>query len=102
METAITILRQDPKDKREHVETVHKVFRTDEKLKPETISALLGVDVDIDPNEIKMRRRLARGQLTSGLVLHILLVSLVLSSIFIFGTMWLMKIGIFHDTVATF
>lgn len=99
VETALTVLRQDPDSKHEQVETLHKVFRTDEKLKPETISALLGVDIDIDSKEIALRRKYARGELTAGLITHILLVSLVLSSIFILGSMWFLKVGFFHKTV---
>jgi len=99
VETALTVLHEDPKSHKEHVETLHKIFTSDEKLNPEAISTLLGVDVDISAAEIEMRHRRAKGQLTAGLVMHILLVSLVLSSIFIFGSMWLLKVGIFHQTV---
>lgn len=102
VETALTVLREDPNDKKEHVETLHRVFRSDEKLKPETISALLGVDVEISANERELRRKHAKGQLTAGLAMHILLISLVLSTIFIFGSMWLLKVGIFHQTVVDF
>ncbi len=98
VETAITVLREDPVDHKEHVETMHKVFRTDEKLKPETISALLGVDVAITSDELKMRRKHARGELTAGLVVHILLISLVLCTVFILGSMWLLQVGIFHQS----
>lgn len=99
VETALTVLREDPKDHKEHVETLHKIFRTDEKLKPETVSALLGVDVELSEKDIELQRKHAKGQLTAGLVINILLISLVLSSVFIFGSMWLLKIGLFHQTI---
>ncbi len=100
VETALTVLREDPVDHKEHVETLHKIFRSDEKLNPEIISGLLGVDLDISPNEMELRRKRARGELTAGLAIHILMISLVLSSIFIFGSMWLLKVGVFHETVS--
>ncbi len=100
VETALTVLREDPVDHKEHVETLHKIFRSDEKLNPETISGLLGIDLDVSPNDMDLRRKHARGELTAGLAIHILLVSLVLSSVFIFGSMWLMKVGVFHETDA--
>lgn len=102
VETALTVLHKDPKDSREHAETFHKVFNTDEKLSPETISTLLGVDIDMNPKDLELHRQRARGQLTGGLAMHILLISLVLSSIFIFGSMWLLKVGFFHETVSGF
>jgi len=98
VETALTVLREDPVDHKEHVETLHKIFRSDDKLSPETISGLLGIDVDVSTQEINLRRKHARGELTAGLAIHILLISLVLSSLFIFGSMWLMKVGLFHET----
>jgi len=99
VETALTVLREDPDDHEEHVETVHKVFRSDEKLSPETISALLGVDVEMSSSDIELHHKRAKGQLTAGLAIHILMISLVLSTVFIFGSMWLLKVGFFHQTV---
>ena len=102
VETALTVLRQDPKSKEESVDTLHKIFRSDERLKPETISALLGVDVNLSPQDVALHRKHAKGQLTAGLMLHILLVSLVLSTIFIFISMWYLEIGMFHQAAASF
>lgn len=102
VETALTVLRQNSENKAESVQTLHKIFRSDERLKPETISALLGVDISVSPQEVALHRKRAQGQLTGGLIINILLVSLVLSSIFIFGSMWFLKVGIFHQTVSNF
>lgn len=100
VETALTVLREDPKDHKEHIETLHKIFRSDEKLNAETISGLLGIDLEVSSKEMDLRRKHARGELTAGLAIHILIVSLVLSSIFIFGSMWLLKVGVFHESTS--
>ena len=97
VETALTVLREDPKDNTEQIEKIHKIFRSDERLNPETISALLGIDVELTAHDIALRRRHARGELTTGLILNILLVSLVLSTVFILGSMWFMEVGVFHQ-----
>ena len=102
VETALTVLREDPKKHEEKIETMHKVFRSDEKLKPETISALLGLDVELTQHDVNLSRKRARGQLTAGVALHILLVSLVISSAFIFASMWFLKVGAFHESVSKF
>jgi hypothetical protein len=47
VETALMILRENTTTKQTRVDGLHKVFRTDESLKPEEISKLLGIDVDI-------------------------------------------------------
>jgi hypothetical protein len=47
VETALMILRENTTTKQTRVDGLHKVFRSDEALKPEEISRLLGIDVDI-------------------------------------------------------
>ena len=46
IDTALMVLREDAVTKQIRVEGLHKVFRSDEALRPQEISALLGVDVD--------------------------------------------------------
>ncbi len=46
VDTAIMVLRQNSETKATHVDGLHKVFRSDETLKPEEISRLLGIEVD--------------------------------------------------------
>lgn len=102
VETALTVLREDPNDQQRHVETIHKVFRSDQRLNPETISSLLGIDVELSSQDIALRRKHARGDLTSGIILHMLMMALVLSTLLIIGSMWLLKVGIFHQSVAAY
>ena len=46
VDTAIMVLREDNKTKRTRVDGLHKVFRSDDALKPNEISDLLGIEVD--------------------------------------------------------
>ena len=46
VDTAIMVLREDSISKQVRVDGLHKVFRTDEALRPKEISELLGIEVD--------------------------------------------------------
>jgi len=48
IDTAIMVLRENVNTKESHVDGLHKVFRTNETLKSQEISSLLGIDVEID------------------------------------------------------
>lgn len=47
VEIALMVLRENVDDHSKEVTTLHKVFRSDEKLSPNTISSLLGVDLTL-------------------------------------------------------
>jgi len=47
VDTALMILRENTVNKETTVNTVHKVFRSDERLSPSEIKSLLGIDVAI-------------------------------------------------------
>lgn len=51
-EMALMVLRENTKTHQERVDTLHKVFNTDDRLKPETISSLLGIDVDMTSDDL--------------------------------------------------
>lgn len=98
VETALLVLRENKESHKTHVDSLHKVFRSDENLKPETISALLGIDVDILPDEvtssIHRKRRASASQM-----MQIGLVSLSVSVIFVVASMWYLEMGFFHATL---
>ena len=101
VETALTVLRENTSNNETHVDTLHKVFRSDEKLKPETITALLGIDVDISAGDVSLSRKRASAELTTGMVINILLVSLLLSTMFLLGSMYFFRVGIFHPSITS-
>jgi hypothetical protein len=96
VKTALTILRENPQTHEAHIDTIHDIFRSDSKLRPETISALLGVDVQIDPEAIEKSSLPRKIMDEAGLALNIGVVSLSVSLIFLLCAMWFMHMGIFH------
>jgi hypothetical protein len=70
------------------------VLLADERLKPETIRELLGVDVEVTFEDINVARR-QRQQLSVVQVLSIFGWSALCASIAIGGIMWYYQIGVF-------
>ena len=58
VDTAIMVLRENMLTHETRVNGLHKIFRSDEGLKPAEISALLGIEVDID--DVVMHRNRTR------------------------------------------
>lgn len=95
VDTAIMVLRENIKTKTTRVEGLHKIFRTDEALRPDEISQLLGIEVDIDQS-IKIR---SHSNDLSGLhymVVWVLSVVLAVSGILLY--MYLHRMGVFHPS----
>jgi hypothetical protein len=78
---------------------MHKIFRTDETLKPSEISSLLGIDVEID--EIAAKRRRSR-QLSTTQIISMTLVTILLAAGGVVIAMYVYEVGIFHPTVSAF
>tara|TARA_B100000745_G_C19848474_1_gene281668 strand:+ start:24 stop:437 length:414 start_codon:yes stop_codon:yes gene_type:complete len=97
IETAIMVLRENTKSHKTHVDTVHKVFHTDDKLDPKTVSSLLGIEMNITPEQVQSRSRNAKGGLRFNSILVLTLVSLILSVLFVFAAMWYLKMGLFYQ-----
>lgn len=93
--TAITVLRENTETHETRVDSLHKIFRSDNKLKPETVSSLLGIEMDLPAKQI-IENPDAHRHYSTGQVLHIAIVSLALALVLVFGAMWMMKIGIFY------
>jgi hypothetical protein len=100
VETALLVLRENKASHETHVDSVHKTFRADDQLQPETISALLGIDVDIPKNAVITSRGGKRQfRLSMGQIIGISLISIIFSGFFLFGSMWYLEMGIFHITM---
>lgn len=98
VETALLVLRENKISHETHVDSLHKVFRSDDKLRPETISALLGIDVDIPQGSIEAKLGHKR-YISMGQILQICAVSVCLSLLFVLGSMWFLEMGIFYPTL---
>ena len=98
VEAAILVLRENPKSHETHVDSLHKVFRTDDRLKPETISSLLGIEMEVTSEDIEKKHDVVRSTFTPGRMLVVSVISLSLSVIFVFAAMWFLQTGLFHHT----
>jgi len=95
IDTAIMVLRENVNTKESHVDGLHKVFRTNETLKSQEISSLLGIDVEIDdlpyftekPKEVHWNVRVFFVTLT-----------IVVAIVGVFIAMYVKEVGIFFPS----
>ena len=94
VDTAIMVLRQNSKTATSKVDGLHKVFRSNETLKPEEISRLLGVEVDAShfPTSSQIVEETASG---NSFVICSVSLALIFSGIFLH--MYMSSIGPFAD-----
>jgi len=95
VDTAIMVLRENTKTKTTRVDGLHKVFRTEETLKPEEISQLLGIDVDISERSADGSRGRSLSAFQYILVWSASVI-VALAGIILF--MYINEIGVFHST----
>ncbi len=96
VETALLVLRENTKSHETHVDSLHKIFRTDDHLRPETISSLLGIDVAIPRSQVTKNVAKRQRNLTTAQVIQISLLSLCFAALFVFGSMYYLHMGLFH------
>ena len=92
VDTALMVLRENPETHETHVDSFHKIFHPDDRLQPETISALLGIDVQITSPEERIRSN-RPGVMP---VIIVILVGGALSCGVITLTLWLLEMGPFY------
>lgn len=97
VETALMVLKENTETHEQRIDSLHKVFHTDDRLQPETISALLGIDVDIAPaSDLKKKTKSGFGIVES---LTVLIIALCFAGLMFVGAMWHLKIGLFYPTL---
>lgn len=99
VETAVLVLRENSVTHKQHVDSLHKVFRTDERLRPETVSALLGINMHVDKNELARQKNAAKPQVRLPQMLSIVFFSMCLAVLFVSALMWRLDMGVFHQTL---
>lgn len=99
IETALLVLRENTQSHETHVERLNKVFTSDDKLQPELISSLLGVDVDLSHHEHRGINYKPQRSVTFAQAIQIGFLSTVLSGLCIIGVMWYLDMGLFHFTM---
>ena len=100
IDTAIMILRENTTTQISRVEGLHKVFRTNQRLNANEISALLGIDVSID--ELP-REKLPRRQNTSPWIHNtsVVLIAIGLASVGVVFAMYIYDVGLFYKNPVT-
>jgi hypothetical protein len=99
VDTAIMVLRENVNTHQTRVDGLHKIFRTDEGLKPAEISSLLGIDVQVDEVTVRSNRN-RELSLTQQLLIAILALILALTSVGF--AMYYYEVGMFHPTASAF
>lgn len=95
VETALVVLREDPNTHVQQVDSMHRVFTSDDKINPETLSALLGVDVQVNSVSAQHQDMMRRHYHTQLISIGIL--SFFGALVFLVGAMWFLKVGFFHE-----
>jgi len=96
IDTALMVLREDTKTKQVRVEGLHKVFRTDNALKPQEISDLLGIDVNLEhylPPIVQSRT------FVTPTLISVWILSLLLAVVGVLLYMHFNNVGIFHPSM---
>lgn len=97
IETAILVLRENTTDHTTHVDQIHKIFHTDQKLDAQAITSLLGIEMEVKPSQLSTGPKGSQKGLRINSVLVLTLSSLILSLFFVFAAMWYLKMGLFHQ-----
>ena len=93
VETALTVLREDPRTHERHVDQLHQVFHSDDRLEPETISALLGIETEIKPRTVREQKKSVGAQT----VISMVVVAGLFSFAWLVSVMWFFKLGPFFQ-----
>ncbi len=100
IEAAVLVLRENKITHQTHVDSMHKVFRSDERMRPETVSALLGIEMNVSSSELSSSARKAASRgVTPRQMMLVAFISLALSLIFVMAAMWHLEMGLFHQTM---
>lgn len=82
----------------EKQEMIRTVYRTNERLTPQTIHALLGIDVDLSEYEAAYQRR-KNNEVSGVQIVVILLSSLAIAAIALYLGLYYFEVGPFHPSI---
>jgi hypothetical protein len=95
-DAALTVLRENKQTNQIRIDGLHKVFRSDQTLKPEEISELLGVDISVRHLTVEQEVSIANSRFP---VLVVCFLSVLVALVSVLSYMYMYKIGIFHQSV---
>jgi hypothetical protein len=98
IDTALMVLRENTDTKETKFEGLHKVFRSDQALKPDEISRLLGINVDIKET-IRCEDRRPQRNFSFLQMFVIWLTSIIIAIAGVLFYMYSNQMGVFHPLV---
>lgn len=100
VDTAMLVLRENTTTHESSVDSLHKVFRSDERLTPDSVSRLLGVQMDASDavfNHMQSANTSSYRQVIVLLVVIIVTAALAIGVVV--GAMWMLEVGPFHHSL---
>jgi hypothetical protein len=96
VDTALMVLKENTVSNETHVDTLHKVFNSDDRLSSAEITKLLGIDVHLtELEDVSISRKHQIIENSSALIVFILSLLIAFSSIGYL--MYKEKAGVFHE-----
>ncbi len=98
VDTALMVLKENTVNKETHIDTLHKVFHTDERLSASDISKLLGIEVQITPENLESgaTRHVRESRLQSQVAIFL---SIVIALCSVGYVMYREQAGFFHPSM---
>jgi hypothetical protein len=100
VDTALMVLKENINSNETHVDTLHKVFNSDDRLSASEITKLLGIDVtlsDYDVNDLNAKHQLSQ----NSTALITLILSVIIAASSIGYLMYKEQAGVFHPADTT-
>lgn len=95
VDAALMVLRENTKTNATRVDGLHKVFRTDETLKANEISQLLGIEVHV---EEKIEAGINARRYTLFQVIILWFISIIIATTAVLFYMYSNEMGVFHPS----
>ena len=99
VDTALTVLKENTSSHQTHVDTLHKVFRSDDTLSPQEISSLLGIDLKVTDTLNKNSTSKKSTFLSQSTL--ILIASFIIAFVSLGYVMYSQKMGPFYEASAS-
>lgn len=100
VDTALMVLKENTTSNETHVDTLHKVFNSDDRLSSSEITKLLGIDVSLSDNDVSdINKKHQLSQNSTALITFVL--SIIIAASSIGYLMFKEKAGVFHSSEKT-
>lgn len=100
VDTALMVLKENTTNNETHVDTLHKVFNSDDRLSSSEITKLLGIDVSLSDNDVSdINKKHQLSQNSTALITFVL--SIIIAASSIGYLMFKEKAGVFHPSEKT-